>query len=345
VARELLWGLRAVAREVGYWQRRATTIADPPLREDALDALTRKRGNIDGAALFWILPRHRAPNLLRLLVCYETMADFLDSADESAASAGAASGPCLQQALADAIDPLAPRRDYYDRHPWRDDGGYLLALVDACRKGCGSLEAYAPVRPLAIRAARLAGVQALNHEPDPTRRDALLRGWVARELPNKEGSRWFEQTAAASAWLTVLALLALGADPAHSQCGSTETAVAAYYWISMTATMLDSYADMADDAVGAGHSYIAHYGNTELAVQRVCELVHKATREARALPNGATQAVIAACMVGLYLSKDSAQAPNLRARTRRLAHAGGSLTRLLLPILRAWRTAHSMRSA
>jgi tetraprenyl-beta-curcumene synthase len=343
-ARELFWGLRAVAREVGCWRRRATAIPDALLREDALDALTCKRANIDGAALLWILPRCRAPRLLSLLVRYEAMADFLDSVDERAASTGAASGHCLQQALADAIDPQAPSRDYYDRHLWSDDGDYLRALVDACREDCASLPAYPRVRLLAIRAAKIAAVQALNHEPDPARRAALLRTWAACELPHRGDASWFELTAAASAWITVLALLALAAEPVYGERVGADT-YAAYHWISMTAAMLDSYADMAEDAAGGGHSYIAYYGSEDLAVRRVCELVRRSMVEARAMANGPRQAVIAACMVALYLSKDSAQAPRLRAQTRDLVRAGGSLTRLLLPILRAWRTIYALRSA
>jgi tetraprenyl-beta-curcumene synthase len=337
-----LWGLRAVAREVGYWRGRAAAIPDAQLREDGLDALTHKRDNIDGAAFLWILTRRRDARLLRLLVRYETMADFLDSADERAASAGVPSGHYLQQALADAIDPQAPRRNYYERHPWRDDGGYLGALVDACRNGCASLPAYARVRPSVIRAAMLAGVQALNHESDPARRAALLRAWVAREVPYAREASWFEVTAAASAWLTVLALLSLAAEPAYTERDCAET-IDAYFWISMTAAMLDSYADMAVDIMDTGHSYIAHYGSEELATPRIRELVRRSMVEARALHNGPRQAVIAASMVALYLSKDSAQASHRRAQTRSLVRAGGSLTRLLLPILRAWRTMYGLR--
>lgn len=341
--RELLWGLRAVSREVDCWRRRAAAIPDVALREDALDALICKRSDIDGAALFWILPRHRSPHLLRLLARFEVVADFLDSADERAASVGVASGCCLQRALADALDSRGPVRDYYACHPWRDDGDYLRTLVDACRRDCILLPAYTRVRSPAIRAAELASVQALNHEPDPTWRAMLLQVWAARERPHRMQSSWFELTAAASAWLTVLALLALAAE-ASCEERDCEDAVAAYFWISMTATMLDSYADMADDAVCAGHSYVAYYGSEELAVQRLRELVRRSMDEVRPLRNGPKHAVIAACMVALYLSKDSARAPHLREQTRSLVHAGGSLTRLLLLVLRVWRTAYALRS-
>ncbi len=90
--RELLWGLSAVSREVKHWRTLASSIPDITLRHAALGALARKRGNIDGAALFWILPRRRSPQLLRLLVAYEVMADFLDTVSEDGADAGISNG-------------------------------------------------------------------------------------------------------------------------------------------------------------------------------------------------------------------------------------------------------------
>src|ERR1039457_1099237 len=82
--RELLWGLRAVSCEIPMWRSRAPMIPAAPIREDALNSIERKRGHTDGAALFWILPRHRNLDLLRLLVAYEIIWDFLDSANRSA---------------------------------------------------------------------------------------------------------------------------------------------------------------------------------------------------------------------------------------------------------------------
>ena len=57
-------------------------IPDAAIRQDALSALDRKRGQTDGAALFSILPRARDASLLRLLVAYQIIWDFLDSVHE-----------------------------------------------------------------------------------------------------------------------------------------------------------------------------------------------------------------------------------------------------------------------
>ncbi len=344
MARELLWGLRAVSREVHGWHMRASSIPDDALRDDALRSLKRKRASTDGAALFWTLPEGRSLNLLRLLVAFEVMADFLDNVSERGVRAGSANGIQLHAALSEALDPGAPVSAYYRHHPWCEDGGYLRALVEACRERCTRLPHYGNVRSRAIHAATLARMLGLNHEPDPELRDPGLREWARREARGWEELAWFESTAAASGWLTVLALLALAAGRGEPEEGRVRATCAAYLpWISLAATMLDSYADQAQDAAEAQHSYIAHYPCAEVAVERVGEIVGEAARRARALPDGTRHTVILTCMVAMYLSKDSSRTPQMRASTRSLAAAGGSLSRLLLPVLRTWRVLYSQR--
>jgi tetraprenyl-beta-curcumene synthase len=314
------------------------------LRDDALEMLGKGRANADGAALFSTLARRRDPRLLRLLVAYELMADFLDSVSERGACAGVANGRQLHLAMIDALDPDRAARDHYRYNPWRENEGYLQLLIAACREGVASLPAYACVRSPAIHAAELAEVQGFNHEPDLHRRDAMLRHWAMRRFPQDMGLSWFELTGAASAWLGVLALLALAAELTVGEDHRIQTSTS-YLWISLVGTMLDSFGDMDEDVAQGAHSYIAHYPNEEIATTRVCEVVRRATAGARALPGGHRHAVIVACMVAMYLSKDSARAPHMRARTASLVRAGGPLARALVPVLRIWRVAYGQQSA
>jgi tetraprenyl-beta-curcumene synthase len=327
------------------WRTRALTIPDAEIRADALDAIVAKRNNTDGAALFWVIARRRNPDLLRLLVKYELMSDFLDSANERAATAGIANGQQLHLALTDALRPGAPVSNYYRFHPWCEDGGYLSTLVASCRDGCSLLPSFAQVRSLAVTAAELAQVQALNHEPEPTRRDEALREWSAAHEHDRLGLAWFELTAAGSAWLTVLALLALAAEPEVEHHTAKAVYDAYFPWLSVTAAMFDSYADLLDDTETGGHNYLSHYGAPEVAFARLSELLERAAAEVGALPRSQRHQLILCCMLAMYLSKDSALGPQMRVNTMELIAAGGSLARLLLPILRTWRIVYSLRSA
>lgn len=344
VARELGWGLRAVSREVEVWRSRAAAIPDQTIREDALSSLESKRGNTDGAALFWTLPNRRRPQLLRLLVTYEIMCDFLDNVSERGASAGLANGRQLHLAFTEALDPDVPISDYYRHHPWQDDGGYLRLLVELCRAACVLLPSYMAVLPTLIRAARLATVQGINHELDPQLRDLTLREWTAREFAGRTDLAWYELTGAASTWISVFALLALAAEPGRDAREGVET-YAAYFWVCLAATVLDSYVDESEDLANGDHSYFGHYPTKAHGVMRAREIVGRATRETRALRNGHRHAVIVACMAALYLSKDSALTPDMRSTSLMLLRSGGPLAALLGPVLRAWRMAYSLRGA
>lgn len=343
VARELVWGLREVSCEVGKWRARAEEIPDATIRADALAALDHKRSNTEGAALFWIIPRRRCPRLLRLLVAYEIMADFLDSVIERSADKGIVNGRQLHLALVDAVDIERPISDYYLHHSWQDDGGYLPRLVEACRYGCARLPSYRVVRPLLIRAAMLAQVQGLNHELDLQLREVELRAWVARQVDADGDLGWYETAGAASAWLTVLALMTVAAESAPPTNYASEVYSAYFPWISLTATSLDSYCDLVEDELKQESSYIARYGSLEAAVLRIGEIMRRATVEARLLDGGERHCVILAAMIALYLSKDSARTPDMAATSRMLLRSGGGLAILLGPVLRAWRLLYSLR--
>lgn len=344
VVRHLVWGTPTIVRDLRRWRTRAMEIPEARIRKDALDALDHKRGNTHGAALFWILTSTRNRHLLHLLVTYQVMWDFLDCVSESGADAGQANGLQLHRALVDALDPLRPISDYYRYHPWHGDGGYLLSLVQACRQCCVELPSFDVVRAVLLREARRANVQAINHEPDPEKRSAGLMEWATREYPDLQEVTWFELTGAAGAGLAIYALFALAAEP---ECTDEDVRLAykAYFpWTSAVATMLDSFVDQAEDLSGGDHCYVAYYQSRQQATLHISRLVHRCLCETRTLRNSEGHTLIAACMVAMYLSKDSARTEAMREATATLLRAGGQLTRFLLPVLRLWRTLNAQRS-
>lgn len=344
IARELTWGLPAASREIAHWRRLAAQIPSTPLREDALDALEQKRGQSDGAALFSILPRTRNRSYLQFLVAYQVIWDYLDSVSERGACAGLANGRQLHLALVDALNPSSPTRDYYRHSPWREDG-YLSALVARCRECCTRLPSFERVRPTVLRDAERAEVLALNHETDVHRRDAELRAWVACEFPHGHEAQWYELTGAASAGLATFALMALACEPSCGDADIQSTHAAYFPWVAAVACMLDSYADQAEDAASGDHSYISHYPTPDHAIAATCEMVGRCLHELRAVKNSEAHTLIACSMFAMYLSKATPQTTAARSTSSEISRAGGSLTRVLLPLLRMWRAAHGLHSS
>ncbi len=272
------------------------------------------------------------------------MWDFLDSVNERGARAGQTNGRQLHLALIDALDPGAPLSDYYRYHPWRNDGGYLNSIVRVCHAACRQLPSYEAVRSLLAQEARRAQVLAINHDLDPIRRDIDLRAWARQSFPGGHEASWYELTGAASASLTIHALLALATDPHVSDSEIARVHHAYFPWISAATTMLDSYVDQAEDNANGDHSYVAHYPTAQFALQRIALLIRRSIAEASALPDSERHIVIVACMVAMYLSKESAHTPAMRRDTKTLLNAGGPLPPLLLPVLRIWRVAYAQRS-
>jgi tetraprenyl-beta-curcumene synthase len=340
VGRELTFGLPNTARAMRAWRARAEQIPDPELRADALHSLDNKRGYADGAALFTILTRRRHHGLLTVLTSWETIVDYLDNVSERWPTYE--NGQQLHTALVDALDLTRPAaNDYYRDHPSGDDGGYLDALVDSCRRACRTLPSYGTLRPNLVRSARRRRVLGLNHEPDPDLRDAGLRAWAAEEYPDAP-LPWWELTGAASATLHTHALLALAAEP-RVEAAEVAAVEAAYLHIDLCTTLLDSYVDWHDDREAGAHRYLDHYESEEAAVARMCESARTAVELAQGAPRAHRHHVICASMIALYLSAPAANTPLQRATTDAIAASSGRLARLLIPALRTWRAAYGQR--
>lgn len=335
--RELTWVMPTVAERVTSWRSRAAAIPSSHLRVDASENLHSSRLNTEGAALFATLPRRRHPALVGALIAYQTALDYLDTLSERPGCEQRVDGVWLHRALTEAVEPDGLLSDYYRHHRWREDGGYLRALVETCRSGCAELPAYERVRDRAVESARLMTVQSVNHEPLPGRRTEALQAWAACEFPGRHELAWFEWTAASCSSLWTLALLALAADP-HLREDDVVEAEAVYFpWVCAASTLLDAFVDQPSDRAEGNHSYVEHYDSPAQMADRLCEIVDRSARGARQLRNGERHALIVTGMVSMYLSKASARSPELRPAAQRIARAAGSLPRVQLPIMRTMR--------
>lgn len=346
VGRELGWGLRTVSREVAAWQRRAAQIRAPELRALALHSLADKRSLTEGAARFWEVPRRRSTPLVKVLVAFQILANFLDTVSERGQrdlAARTLAPSSIMLAFIDAVDVDQPTRDYYRDYPEWDDDGYLLALVQVCRSCCVGLPSYRQARGRLARHARLAGVLDLHHDPDPVRRDRALRRFATTWFANDTTVSWFEHAAAASSALNVIVLLTLASEPRTTE-RELDAAITTYTNVGVLSVVLDSFADQLDDAVSGHLSFIGYYPNAPAAVNRIQYLIERSLRDAAGLRNGSRHVLLVSMMIAMFLSRDSARSDTLLADTTTLIAAGGSMTRYLVPVLRFWRVSYRLKT-
>ena len=327
-----------VRHEIRRWRRRASEIPDPDLRRLALTTQQSERGNLEGAAAFAVLaPFTRCSTVVRALVAFQAIYDYVDALSEQPNADPKSNGAQLHQALLDALDLQASHRDYYAHCQSLDDRGYISGLIGACRSAFGALPSYAVVTEPALRSVeRMVVYQALNHEHPGGSHHALAR-WASAQTPPSTGLRWWETGAGAASSLVVFALIAAASQPAVSACEAVATEDAYFPWIGALHVLLDSLIDRPEDAQIGQHSLVDHYASPREAAARLRTITAHAMRSTASLPMGAQHALILAAMTSFYLSAPQASSAYACLARAEVLATMGSLAKPTMLVLSARR--------
>jgi tetraprenyl-beta-curcumene synthase len=293
-----------VIREVRRRRSHAERIPDLALRRLALEALDRKRGNLEGAAAFAALvPRASRPLVVRALVACQAICDYLDLLSEQPSGDPVANGYRLHEALIVATTRGEPHRDYYDHHPHRDDGGYLTKLVDAARGAMSQLPSLTTIdKPIHRAAERIATYQSLNHG-DANGSYTLFERWAREASATHAGMHPWEAAAGSGSTLAVFALIAAAADPLLGRSAAREIESAYFPWIGSLHSLLDSLVDHDEDIASEGRTLMGYYAGPAHAAARIRTIADEALERATTLPCGRRHALIIAAMTSFYLSE------------------------------------------
>jgi len=342
VLRYLLVIQPAVRRELARWQTATEAIADPALRGTARIAL-RKRGNIDGAALFATLaPGAHRSSAVRALVAYQSAYNYLDALSERPSRDPVANASQLHQGLLSALDPDADDLDYYQHSPERRDGGYLTAMLDACRTSLRSLPSFAALAPAArAAAARIVDFQTLNLSESQGGHEALER-WASTSGEGRDGLQWWETAAACGSSLPVHALIGAAAQPGLD--ASNARAIDRAYHPSATAlhSLLDSLVDRREDQEAGRRCLLENYGSSVLASARLGSLARRAREDMTRLGDAHTHRVILTAMCSYYLSAPQCETAEARRVRGELGRALGLPLSAAIVMFDAKRTLHGL---
>jgi tetraprenyl-beta-curcumene synthase len=295
-----------VRREAVQWRTRAERIPDPVLRRAALANLRAEHLNLDGAAAFAaFVPERRRDAVVRAQVALQVAYDYVDTLAEQPCGDPISNGRQLHRVLGAALEPSAPRVDYYAHHPQCDDGGYLRDIVEACRTALLGLPSYATVAG-SVRAAadRMAVYQSLNlseHQGD----HAALARWASLQTPPGADLRWWETAASAGSSLGVYVLIAAAASPLSAY---EAVAIDAAYFplVGALHLLLDSLIDRQEDAASGQRSLLDYYSSPAEAADRMSTIAAESLRRIEALPQGRRHVLLLAGMISHYLSTPEA---------------------------------------
>ncbi|HXE43811.1 MAG TPA: DUF2600 family protein, partial [Conexibacter sp.] len=207
-----------VRRELRRWDRRAAAIPDPALRAQAVAKLRDERFNAEVAAtLATLVPSARRRVAVEAIVALQVMYDYLDGLTEQPDADPLGGARELHRAFVDAFTLVGPPAEYYRRGAdgsTKHDGGYLAALVEACRCGLRALPGAPAVAPAAYGVVTRCGEAQARTHAVALLGARQLRAW-AQAQPEARVLQWQEVAAgAAASVLAAHALIALAGDPA-----------------------------------------------------------------------------------------------------------------------------------
>ncbi|HYV14975.1 MAG TPA: DUF2600 family protein [Conexibacter sp.] len=244
-------------REINRWANVAAAIPDPTLRKYAMDGILLERTNPQAvAALAATAPRRQRRSTIELLVAYQVLLDYLDTAGEQLCADELHRGVAFGMALAAAVSPPGSP---IQLDPVGNDGGYLSALVTACRARLWQLPSAAVIaREAEIAAVRCAQGLAHTHTATWHGTNTELRRWTGTQF-GTNGYSWWEIAAGTNSNLAVLALLAAAADAKTTH--QDALAIASAYWphVCVLSTLYDSLVDFERDEMTGDFSFISHY--------------------------------------------------------------------------------------
>jgi tetraprenyl-beta-curcumene synthase len=350
-AATLGWALRAHRRSVvprvraeqRRWADEATAIPDPALREAALAALRDKGANPEATGVFALLvPRRGRAGALRAMTALQTAIDYLDVLGERPLEDPLAAGLALHEALPEALDPGGERSRWYSRFPQREDGGYLAALVDACRAAVAALPGGDAGLPAARRAARRCGEgQSHTHaagEDDGARLRAWAEGLAPAEPPQESRPyRWWELAAGASSSVAAHALIAAAAD-GGTDAAEAEAIDATYFPpVGALTVLLDDLVDREEDLATGEHNYLAYYAGPAEAAERLALLAGRAREATAKLRRRRRHAAILAGVAAFYLGSGAVGDGYAQPIRERMLETMGGTARLALAAMRVRR--------
>jgi tetraprenyl-beta-curcumene synthase len=330
--------LRTIVALLKEWKAAAGSIPDDELRRQALGSIEAKTFHCEGGGVYAILAGGKRDDVLRFIVAYQTISDYLDNLCDRSTSLDPADFEALHGAMEDALSPDAPTVDYYRFRKERDDGSYLVGLVRECRQVVASLPSYQRVREFALELQGYYSALQIHKHVTVDERVDRLRNWYESHRASLPDMTWYEFAASAGSTLGVFCLVAAAADPDLSSDTVRAIKQAYFPWVQGLHILIHYYIYPEEDRIGGDLNFISYYHDEKNMVDRLIRFLAEADHSVEGLPHRAFHRMVCHGLPAMYLADrklDKHKA--MRPGARRIIRAGGWSTILFFLVIWTYR--------
>ena len=314
-----------VQRYLAGWAERASTIPDPELRSQALASIRTKAFHCEGGAVYGLLAGMRHPEVIRFIVAYQTISDYLDNLCDRSTSLDPDDFRSLHDAMLQALIPDAPHGRYYRLREEQDDGGYLDALVATCQEVLRTTPAYPAIaEPIRELAGYYCDLQVHKHVR-PEERISRLQDWFHKYRDGLPPMSWYEFSACAGSTLGIFCLVA---HAFHGQCTpalARKVKEAYFPWVQGLHILLDYLIDQEEDRTAGDLNFCCFYPDGDTMTERLVHFFRQADKSIAPLPDAAFYRMVNHGLLGIYLADRKVNRQRqVRETAKKMIQTGGA---------------------
>ncbi|MBO5244869.1 MAG: DUF2600 family protein [Selenomonadales bacterium] len=313
--RVVLTALPLSARMLRPYRARAAAVTGE-LGAQARASITGKTFHCQGASVYALCPslvrrgsREQA-RYARFAVALQTISDYLDNLCDRADVYDERAFRTLHEAFCDALDPARALSDYYAHYPYKDDGGYLSALVADARSALDEGASVCTILPhLKMFGKHYTDLQTYKHIA-PDLREERMRAWTNGYLASYPDIGGWEFAAACGSTLGIFALVSAN-DESMTSDKARSIAEAYFPYISGLHILLDYLIDREEDRAGGDLNFTFYYASQEETAKRLLYFTQRALETAERAPNSEFHTRIVYALLALYLTDEKTEHPDI----------------------------------
>ncbi len=313
-----------------HWTGRARAIPSPELRKQALASIADKTFHCEGGGIYGLLAGGRRRDVIRFIVAYQTISDYLDNLCDRSTSLDPDDFRALHAAMRHALKPGAAPGDYYRFREGHDDGGYLSGLVKTCQQVLDGLPAYEVIAPhLSELVDYYCALQVYKHVR-VEERVPLMKAWFGEHEGSVPPMTWYEFAACSGSTLGIFCLVA---HASYRDCTAElarEIRDAHFPWVQGLHILLDYFIDQEEDRRAGDLNFCSYYRDPREMVTRLSHFYRRADLSVSTLPHARFHRLVNKGLLAVYCTDAKVRRQTeMRAVARRLISLGGAEGRLV----------------